>query len=138
MNYELAFANASQTSPRIHPYSSTLSSSASSSSTSVFSVDATSSQSSESTQASSLINVAWDAEDQWRASLHQDHVPRTVRRVLPPLKVEEPVALELRQNARRCSISSNRVPPALIRQNDRKGQFVDSLVGKEFLLITGI
>lgn len=135
MNYELAFANASQTSPRIHPYSSTLSSSASSSSSSVFSADATSSQSSESSQTSSVINVAWDSEEQWRASLRQDDAPRTVRRVLPPLKVEEsrvsdpPVAADLRQNVRRCSISSNRGPPALIRQSERKGQFVDCLVG---------
>lgn len=134
MNYALAFANASQTSPRIHPYSSTLSSSASSSSSSVFSVDATSSQSSESSQTSSLINVTWDSEEQWRASLRHD-APRTVRRVFPPPKVEEPrvndppVAADLRQNVRRCSISSNRGPPALIRQSERKGQFVDCLVG---------
>src|SRR5215469_11558420 len=139
MNYELAFANASQTSLRIHPYSSKISSSASSSSSSVFSVDATSSQTSESSQSSDssqtgLINVTWESEDQWRASLCQDDLHRTVRKVVPPFKIEEhPVAPELRQNPRRSSISSNRGPPSLIRQNERKGQFVDSLVGKGYL-----
>lgn len=132
MNYELAFANASQTSPRIHPYSSTLSSSASSSSSSVFSVDAISSQSSESSQASSGSNVTWESE--WRTTIRDDDAPRTVRRLLPPPKVEEPrvqdppVAADLRQNSRRSSISSNRAPPPLIRQSERKGQFVDCLV----------
>jgi hypothetical protein len=136
MNYELAFANASQTSLRIHPYSSKISSSASSSSSSVFSVDATSSQTSESSQSSEsshtgLVNVTWDSEDQWRTSLRQDDIPRMVRKAAPPFKIEEPpVAPELRQNPRRCSISSNRGPPPLIRHSERKGQFVDSLVGK--------
>ena len=140
MNYELAFANASHTSLRIHPYSSKISSSASSSSSSVFSVDATSSQTSESSQSSEsshtgLVNVTWDSDDQWRTSLRQDDAPPTARKAVPPFKVEEPpVAPELRQHARRCSISSNRPPPSLIRHTERKGQFVDSLVGKVYLL----
>lgn len=140
MNYELAFANASHTSLRIHPYSSKISSSASSSSSSVFSVDATSSQTPESSQSSesgqtSLVNISWDQEEQWRTSLRQNDVPRTARKVVPPFKVEEPIVPpELRQHPRRCSISSNRGPPSLIKHSERKGQFVDSLVGKAYPL----
>jgi len=106
-------------SPRTYPYQSSISSSASSSSSSVFSVDATSSQTSETSTytSASSIHVSWDTED-----------PPTVKR-LPPLKTcEAVVAPEHRQHPRRCSISAARPPPALVRQSERKGQFVECLV----------
>jgi hypothetical protein len=36
-----------------------------------------------------------------------------------------------RQHPRRCSISKDRRPPSLVRQRDRKIDFVDNLVGKQ-------
>jgi hypothetical protein len=35
-----------------------------------------------------------------------------------------------RQHPRRCSVSKDRRPPLLVRQRDRKIDFVDNLVGK--------
>ncbi|KIW09323.1 uncharacterized protein PV09_00232 [Verruconis gallopava] len=117
--------------PSTCPYHSSLSSSASSSSSSVFSVD-TASQLSE-TSACSLRShgsdrIKWDTEDPWRSSQCRDEVPQTVRRALPPIKTSEvPIASEHRQHPRRCSVSAQR-PPTLIRQSERKGQFVECLV----------
>ncbi|KAF2434773.1 hypothetical protein EJ08DRAFT_581678 [Tothia fuscella] len=125
MNFDFRLPHAIATSPRTYPYQSSISSSASSSSSSVFSVDASSSQTSESSSGS----IHWDSEDPWRPSNCRDE---SAKRVLPPLRttnIEPCVALEQRQHPRRCSISaSQRQPPTLIRQSERKGQFVDCLV----------
>ncbi|KAF2098104.1 hypothetical protein NA57DRAFT_66545 [Rhizodiscina lignyota] len=116
-----------ETSPRTtHPYQSSLSSSASSSASSIFSVDAPShsSQSSQSSVSDSIPpssgDASWRFSDACRVSLEP---PTTAKRVLPP-----PVAVDQRQHPRRCSLSGNRAPPALVRQSERKGQFVDCLV----------
>lgn len=56
---------------------------------------------------------------------------RAPRCLLPPLKTDIPVAPEQRQHPRRCSSTANqRPPPALVRQSERKVNFVDSLVGE--------
>lgn len=52
-----------------------------------------------------------------------------------PTQVELPA--ELRQNPRRtCNSATSRTgrPPSLVRQADRKGSFVDNLVGKKILV----
>lgn len=114
-----------------YPYQSSLSSSASSSSSSVFSVDAASQSSESSTYSSKsdgLEQIKWDTEDPWQSSQYRGEPPTTVKRVLPPIKTCEPaVATEQRQHPRRCSIPAQR-PPTLIRQSERKGQFVECLV----------
>ncbi|KAF1978126.1 hypothetical protein BU23DRAFT_251876 [Bimuria novae-zelandiae CBS 107.79] len=131
-------------SPRSHPYAPSLSSSASSSTSSVFSDVA--SQTSNSTSLSS----SWGA-DEWSsrsrpvisgslASLApisrvstfpqyqapcRDNVPE---RVLPPLRTEVSLPTEQRHHPRRSSSGISRQPPPLVRQCDRKVNFVDCLV----------
>ncbi|KAF9738314.1 hypothetical protein PMIN06_006809 [Paraphaeosphaeria minitans] len=130
-------------SPRSHPYAPSLSSSASSSTSSVFSEAA--SQTSNSTSLSS----SWGA-DEWSsgtrpiisgslASLapisrvstfpqYQAPCRDTARdRVLPPLRTEVPMPTEQR-HPRRSSSTIRRQPPQLVRQSDRKVNFVDCLV----------
>jgi hypothetical protein len=127
-----------------YPYQSSLSSSASSSSSSVFSVDAasqsldSSTYSTYSTKSGGSDRITWDTEDPWRSSQCRENGPPTVKRVLPPIKTcEAPVAPDQRQHPRRCSIPAQR-PPTLIRQSERKGQFVECLVGEQTMIITMI
>lgn len=135
MNTDHRLPNAVATSPRSYPYHTSLSSSASSSTSSVFSVDAAS-QSSDNTSypssEGSSDGISWDLEDPWRSSRCKEEPPSTVKRILPPIQAcELPVAAEQRQNPRRISISSSVAPtrpPTLIRQSERKGQFVECLV----------
>ena len=128
-------------SPRSHPYEHSLASSASSSSSSVFSNDAASQTSS--TSSSSSTAAAWEADEGvWRGQACPESfrangdAPATVKRVLPPLPSIE-TSLPARQrhhHPRRCSVS--RPPPTLVRQSERKEQFVDGLVG-EFKFFSG-
>ena len=135
-----------------HPYAATLSSSASSSTSSVFSDAA--SQASSASSTSSHSN--WDSEEWSRnqvapptivdpASLsafqpisrvstypqYQSTVSREpVQERLPSLRTELLAPLEQRQNPRRSSTTVNqKPPPQLVRQSDRKVNFVDCLVG---------
>jgi hypothetical protein len=125
MNFDFRLPNAIATSPRVYPYSQgSVSSSASSSSSSIFSVDASSSQTSE----SSTSSIHWDSEDPWRSSGCRDDAKRVLPRIRTAI-IEPVVAPEQRQHPRRRSISANqKPPPPLIRQSERKGQFVDCLV----------
>ncbi|QDS70409.1 hypothetical protein FKW77_009453 [Venturia effusa] len=118
MNFDFRLPHVAVASPRTsYPYQSSISSSASSSSSSVFSVDATSSQSSEVSNytSSGSLSASWDSDD--------------AAKRLPSLKACElaPI-IEQRPHPRRSSISVARQPPALVRQCERKGQFVDCLV----------
>ncbi|TID16024.1 hypothetical protein E2P81_ATG08885 [Venturia nashicola] len=120
MNFDFRLPHVAATSPRTsYPYQSSISSSASSSSSSVFSVDATSSQTSEISNytSSGSLSVSWDSDD--------------AAKRLPSLKACElaPI-IEQRSHPRRSSISIARPPPTLVRQCERKGQFVDCLVGE--------
>ena len=45
------------------------------------------------------------------------------------------VPVSQRQNPRRCSLSRNQKPPPLVRQRDRKINFVDALVGKHIQFV---
>ena len=142
-----------------YPYSPSLASTASSSSSSVFSLDAPSSQSSASSSAG-WSSSAWNSENenethyftnrhisQQSNSSSSDeeviitsYIPCSQPQAHPPT---EAVALTSRQHPRRTqrlnsyesqdgkSVSScPRPPPSLVRQSERKENFVDSLVGK--------
>lgn len=131
----------------------------SSSPSSIFSIDASSTQSSAPSSSTSSLNGVWENEDetsyfsshhnaQQAASACSDGTinvtsyptDHTGNRIQPPV---ETVALESRQHPRRTqrftdSTTSNggsaaacpRPPPSLVRQCERKDNFVDSLVGK--------
>ena len=142
-----------------YPYSPSLASTASSSSSSVFSLDATSSQSSVSSSAgwlSSTWNSEHENETQSFTSRHVSHQNTSsssdedcaitsylsssqLRAQLPT----EAVAPKHRQHPRRTQrlnsyesqdgktvLTCPRPPPSLVRQTERKENFVDSLVGK--------
>ena len=140
-----------------YPYTPSIASSASSSVTSIFSAEAHSSQSSAPSSSKSAANVAWDSENS--ESEHEDHISPTEQTsayqattVIRSKAVEaashdrpshEAVAPELRQHPRRTQPAANatatngcltaRAPPSLVRQCDRKDNFVESLVGKLIL-----
>ena len=46
------------------------------------------------------------------------------------IQVPAPVPAEQRQHPRRCSLAGGQRPPPLVRQTERKVNFVDNLVGK--------
>ncbi|KAF2083180.1 hypothetical protein K490DRAFT_60713 [Saccharata proteae CBS 121410] len=137
----------------MHPYASSISSSASSSSSSVFS-DAASSQSSNSS-VSNYSTTSWDQPESWtrpqlpasrpvsggsatsvaatQSGCPTQYAPTNwcqSRNLLPSLSsIDVPLPAEQRQNPRRCPTAVNhRAPPPLVRQSERKVNFVDSLV----------
>lgn len=132
-----------------HPYPCSIGSSASSSSTSVFSLDCVSSQGSVSSSSTTATDALWES-DETREPVRK-YVPHPGQTSFPfqdgsacnPSKVTECVVPpELRKNPRRTAYPStasngaptscSRLPPPLVRQCDRKVNFVDSLVGKSF------
>jgi hypothetical protein len=148
--------NIGTASPRSHPYASSLSSSASSSTSSVFS-DAASQASSSSSSTSQSYPSGWDSEE-WNSrqaalATTADHTVLTTlapisrvstfplyqpsacresapERGLPSLRTDLVVPAEQRQHPRRSSTTLNqRPPPQLVRQCERKVNFVDCLVG---------
>lgn len=143
-------------SPRSHPYAASLSSSASSSTSSVFSdvasqISSTGSSvshnSSESEEWSSRARLAAPSVTVdpaafapiTRVSTFPPCQPPVCRessseRFLPPLRTDifRPdlaVPAEQRQHPRRSSTFNQRPPPQLVRQTERKVNFVDCLVG---------
>ncbi|KAJ5339297.1 hypothetical protein N7452_006025 [Penicillium brevicompactum] len=111
-----------------HPYASSISSSASSSSSSVFSLDCVSSSSISSTS-TNPVDVIWENEGQGR---NTGALPRAMPKGLAP-KADGVVPSELRTHPRRTnsyasSAPSARPPPCLLRQSERKVNFVDNLV----------
>lgn len=139
--------------PETHPYAATLSSSASSSTSSVFSDAASQASSASSTSQHSQ----WESEE-WstrigpagptpvepaslsmlqpmtRVSTFPQYQPsacrETVQERLPSLRAEFAAPPEQRQHPRRSSTTINqRGPPQLVRQCERKVNFVDCLVG---------
>ena len=142
-------------SPSAHPYAAPLSSSASSSTSSVFSDAASQASSTSSTSCPST----WES-DEWSSSTghvasavtidpvrlaafqpvsrsgtfpqYQSSACReTVQERLPSLRAELMAPVEQRQHPRRSSTAINqRAPPQLVRQSERKVNFVDCLVGQ--------
>jgi len=153
MSLDFYFRN-SGISPENLPYASALSSSASSSTSSVFSDAASQTSSTSSTSCPSN----WES-DEWSTSTsqiatatavnfsnvaalqpisrvstfpqHQASACReTAQERLPSLHQAVIAPVEQRQNPRRSSTTINqRAPPQLVRQSDRKVNFVDCLVG---------
>ncbi|KAL4924736.1 putative G1/S-specific cyclin Pcl5 [Aspergillus undulatus] len=120
-----------------HPYASSISSSASSSSSSVFSLDAVSTQSSISSSSTSSVDVIWENEGEYQAGgrLGATSSVRGCFRGPAPTTADAAVPPELRKHPRRTSsslqssgVSSTRPPPCLLRQSERKVNFVDNLV----------
>ena len=146
------------TSTKDYPYSPSLASAASSSSSSVFSLDAPSSQSSV-PSSDGWSSSAWNSENEGdnqyfpsRCSSQKDTASSpdeeaVITSYLPsrsrPRSCAEAVAPESRQHPRRTQRPNShesqdgkfpslcpRPPPSLVRQSERKENFVDSLVGK--------
>lgn len=135
-----------------HPYTSSIASSASSSSSSVFSVDGFSSQSSAPSSSKSLSNFGWESEHGGSVNINEYQqtssnwpcelsYPTSNPTVVGNQHLIEVVAPELRQHPRRTQPSAQRnlpsgvlpssgvkPPPSLVRQCDRKDNFVESLV----------
>lgn len=129
-------------------------SSVSSAASSIFSVDAASSQSSVASSAcSSSLEIGWDADSVASLSCSEYHLARhatapaitssavgaaaTHRPSSPVRSRSACVPAEQRLNRRRTNRGDRRIdcpaavrpPPSLVRQSDRKVNFVDSLVG---------
>jgi hypothetical protein len=119
-----------------HPYASSISSSASSSSSSVFSLDCVSSQSSISSTSTNPVDVIWENEGiSQLAGRNPNGACARAYAKGPAPKVDGVVPPELRTHPRRTnsyssSAPSARPPPCLLRQSERKVNFVDNLVGK--------
>ncbi|KAK1145855.1 PHO85 cyclin-5 [Aspergillus melleus] len=132
----------SYTASHAHPYtSSSVSSSASSSSSSVFSLDGLSTQGSISSTSTNSADVIWENDGEYSAAsrgLPSLHVLRErsacyLKVPRPDLPTHPPVAPELRKHPRRTSHlqvnnGTTRPPPCLMRQSERKVNFVDNLV----------
>ncbi|OOQ82005.1 G1/S-specific cyclin Pcl5 [Penicillium brasilianum] len=124
----LHISNPSSKAPHAHPYPSSIASSASSSSSSVFSLDA--SQSSVSSTATNPVDVIWENEGE-TLGRPMGTCPRAFTKGAPP-KLDGAVPAELRMHPRRTNVATNgsaaRPPPCLLRQSERKVNFVDNLV----------
>ncbi|KAE8348710.1 hypothetical protein BDV28DRAFT_164146 [Aspergillus coremiiformis] len=118
-----------------HPYASSISSSASSSSSSVFSLDAVSTQGSISSTSTNPVDVIWENDGEYQAAGRGLGPSRASLRGNASKPADAAVPPELRKHPRRTnnSIQSNgvpcaRPPPCLLRQSERKVNFVDNLV----------
>lgn len=138
-----------------------VSSPSSSSTSSIFSIDAPSSQSSTASSSTSSVNVIWTNElqnwgfppsrhgySQGGSAVSSENLLRLnsgiTKNGQPEQALSQVVAPESRKNPRRTHRGSQgndqasdissavpRPPPALVRQCERKDNFVDNLVGKE-------
>jgi hypothetical protein len=121
---------------RTGPYEPSIASSASSSQTSIFS-DAASAQSSVASSVSDdFRNSQEDARDRYCAPAQLQHkhiadvqLSHASQHQLSYADVTS-VPSQQRQHPRRSSLAKNQRPPPLVRQADRKVNFVDNLVGK--------
>lgn len=143
-----------------HPYTASIASSASSSTSSVFSLDAPSSQSSVSSTSTSWESEQDNAYLLNHSAASRPSIPYPAAQQVTAQEViissyqpkarpahhlqSYPVASERRQHPRRtqpqaplngCPTTSGpRAPPSLVRQSERKENFVETLVGKLNLL----
>ncbi|KAJ5166113.1 uncharacterized protein N7482_004894 [Penicillium canariense] len=136
----LHISNPSSKAPHAHPYPSSISSSASSSSSSVFSLDV--SQSSISSTATNPVDVIWENDGETQVGRPLGSCPRAFAKGAPP-KIDGAVPAELRMHPRRThSVANNgsaaRPPPCLLRQSERKVNFVDNLVDTASQIVENI
>ena len=139
-----------------HPYEYSSASSVSSSSSSIFSQDDRSSQSSAPSSSKSFLNVPWDSEPSgtyanellkvqpYDAEALQTSIqPQSQTATACTVQADCQVPKELRQHPRRTQLTTQvssdgeapsssciRPPPPLVRQCDRKDNFVENLVGE--------
>ncbi|TVY64191.1 G1/S-specific cyclin pas1 [Lachnellula suecica] len=117
------------------PYSSSIASSASSSSASVWSDASSQTSDDSSTVASSEIETADYCPPSFTTTKCENIIT-----TLWPKKTLADVAPELRQHPRRTSVGASqpKCPPSLVRQCDRKVNFVDSLVDSSAQIVEAI
>ncbi|KAJ5734933.1 uncharacterized protein N7483_000058, partial [Penicillium malachiteum] len=116
-----------------HPYGSSISSSASSSSSSVFS-DA---QSSISSTATNPVDVIWENDAEGRLAGRTAGCPRAFAKTIPAKDTAVPPEMRMHPRRTNCIATSGpgaRPPPCLLRQSERKVNFVDNLVASIFLI----
>lgn len=121
------------------PYNSSIASSASSSSASVWS-DALS-HSSDDTAASSTSDVSDQCDPSCYSQQQQQAVAALPEFTFSQTQIRVEIPKELRQNPRRTSSSATSrsgCPPSLVRQSDRKVNFVDSLVDSSTQIVEAI
>ncbi|KAI6775458.1 hypothetical protein HG530_002216 [Fusarium avenaceum] len=122
---------------RYAPYNTSLASSASSSLTSVWSD--TTSQASDDTSISTISSDSDSCDSYFsRKAVVADSALNFRRRVQRSQTEAQAVPAELRQNPRRTSAARPVCPPALVRQSDRKVNFVDSLVDSSAQIVEAI
>ncbi|KAF4988623.1 hypothetical protein FGRMN_9657 [Fusarium graminum] len=122
---------------RYAPYNTTLASSASTSLTSVWSD--TTSQASDDTSISALSSDSDSCDSYFsRKAVVADSALNFRRRVQRTQTESQALPAELRQNPRRTSGVRPACPPALVRQSDRKVNFVDSLVDSSTQIVEAI
>lgn len=119
------------------PYEPSIASSASSSQVSVFSDNASTQSSVASSFSDDFRSGQEDAQDSHCAAA-QNHSKSNVdllagRPCLQQLSYADATSVPSaqRQHPRRCSLAKNQKPPPLVRQAERKHNFVDNLVGKQ-------
>ncbi|KAM0236930.1 hypothetical protein ACHAP5_009267 [Fusarium lateritium] len=122
---------------RYAPYNTSLASSASTSLTSVWSD--TTSQASDDTSVSTISSDSDSCDSYFsRKAAVVDSALNFRRRVQRSQTETQAVPAELRQNPRRTSAARPVCPPALVRQSDRKVNFVDSLVDSSTQIVEAI
>ncbi|SPJ81787.1 related to G1/S-specific cyclin pas1 [Fusarium torulosum] len=122
---------------RYAPYNTSLASSASTSLTSVWSD--TTSQASDDTSISTISSDSDSCDSYFsRKAAVADSALNFRRRVQRSQTEAQAVPAELRQNPRRTSGARPVCPPALVRQSDRKVNFVDSLVDSSTQIVEAI
>ncbi|KAJ5919323.1 hypothetical protein N7466_010266 [Penicillium verhagenii] len=131
-------SNPSSKASHAHPYASSISSSASSSSSSVFSIDA---QSSISSTATNPVDVIWENDTEAQSG-RTSGGSRTFNKVPVP-STDTAVPPELRMHPRRTNSAATsgpgaRPPPCLLRQSERKVNFVDNLVDTASQIVENI
>ena len=119
------------------PYEPSIASSASSSQTSIFSEAGSAQSSVASSISDDFRNTHEDGRDRYCATAQQKHIVDTQlsqagHQHLTYADVTS-VPAQQRQHPRRISLAKHQRPPPLVRQADRKVNFVDNLVG-EFML----
>lgn len=138
MRYEADLSPASVSSARYAPYNSLISDSASSSATSVWSD--TASQSSDDTSLSAHSSDSESCDSYCLAKQGVSELLTLAHRSHQECSADT-VPSELRQNSRRTHSDARgkpACPPALVRQSDRKVNFVDSLVDSSTQIVEAI